>query len=65
MRNLHDDQKLFPYRIQILQRQTDENRAEHLAFCQDISQKIANNCGLLILIFISHETHCHLSGHIN
>ena len=49
----------------MLQRQTDDNKAEHLAFCQHISQKIENNPGLLNLIFFSDEAHCYLSGHIN
>ena len=48
-----------------MQRQTDDNEAERLAFCQDISQKIENNPGLLNLIFFSDEAHCHLSEHIN
>ena len=65
MRILLDDLKLFPYKIQILQKQTDDNNAERLAFCQDISQKIEKNRGLLNLIFFSDEAHCHLSGHIN
>ena len=65
LRILLDDLRLFPYKIQILQRQTDDNKAERLAFCQDISQKIENSPGLLKLIFFSHEAHCHLSGHIN
>ena len=48
-----------------MQRQTDDNKAEHLAFRQDISQKIENNPGLLNLKFFGDEAHCHLSGHIN
>ena len=48
-----------------MQRQTDDNKAEGLAFCQDISQKIKNNPGLLNLIFFSDEVHCHLRGNIN
>ena len=48
-----------------MQRQTDDNKAERLAFCQDISQKIENNPDLLNLIFFGDEAHCHLSGHIN
>ena len=48
-----------------MRRQTDGNKAEGLAFCQDICQKIENNPGLLNLIFFSDEAHCHLSGHIN
>lgn len=65
LRILHDDLKLFPYKIQLLQSQTDRNKAERLAFCQDISQRIENDPGLLDLIFFSDEAHCHLSGHIN
>ena len=38
MRILYD-LKLFPYKIQILQRQTDDNKAERLAFCRHISQR--------------------------
>ena len=49
----------------MLQRQTDDNKAECLAFCQDICQKIENNLGFLNLIFFSDEAQCHLSGHIN
>ena len=40
MRILPDDLQLFPYKIQMLQRQTDDNKAKRLAFCQDISQKL-------------------------
>ena len=65
MRILHDDFKLFPDRMQVLRRQTDGNKAERVAFSQDISQQIENNPGVLILISFSHEAHCHLSGHIN
>ena len=64
-RILHDDLKLFPYKVQILQRQTDDNKTELMAFCQDISQKIENSPGLLNLIFFKDEAHCLLSGHIN
>ena len=49
----------------MLQRQTDDNKAERLAFCQDISQKIKNNPGLLNLIFFSDEAYCHLSEYIS
>ena len=49
LRILHDDLKLFPYKIQILQRQTDQNKAERETFCEDISQRIENDPGLLDL----------------
>ena len=65
MQILHDDLEFFPYKIQILLRQTDDNKAERLAFRQDISQKIENNPGLLNLIFFSDEAYPYFSGHIN
>lgn len=65
LRILHKDLHLFPYKIQILQIQTDRKKQERLAFCQDISRKIEDNPGLLDLIFFSDEAHFHLSGHVN
>ena len=38
MRILHDDLQLFPYKIQILQRQTDDNKAERLSFVKISAQ---------------------------
>ena len=49
MRILHDDLKLFPYEIQILQRQTDQNKAEPETFYEDISQRFENDPSLLDL----------------
>ena len=65
LRILHDHLKHFPYKIQILQRQTGHNKAEQETLCEDINQRIENNPGLLDLIFVSDEAHCHLNGHIN
>ena len=39
--------------------------AEQETFCENTSEMIKNNPGLLHLIFFSDETHRHLSGHIN
>ena len=64
MQILYHNLYLFPYKIQILLRQTDDNKTEGLAFCQDIIQKIENNPGLLNLIFFRDEAHCHWSWHI-
>jgi len=36
--NSHEGLKLFHYNIHILQNQTDDNKAERLAFSRDISQ---------------------------
>ena len=60
LRILHDDLKLFPYKIQILQRQTDQNKAERETFCEDISQRIENNHGLLDLNDLNDVDQCGL-----
>ena len=62
LRILHDDLKLFPYKIQILQRQTDQNKAERETFCEDISQRIENDPGLLDLNDFNDVDHCGLCG---
>ena len=60
LRILHNDLKLFPYKIQILQRQTDQNKAERETFCKDIIQRIENNPGLLDLNDLIDVDHCGL-----
>ena len=60
LRILHDDLKLFPYKIQILQRQTDQNKAERETFCGDISQRIENDHGLLDLNDLNDVDQCGL-----
>ena len=62
LRILHDDLRLFPYKIQILQRQTDQNKAERETFCKDISQRIENGPGLLDLNNLNDVDHCGLCG---
>ena len=49
LRILHDDLKLFPYKIQILKRQTDQNKAKRETFYEGMSQRIENDPGLLDL----------------
>ena len=49
LRILHDDLKLFLYKVQILQRQTDQNKVELETLYQDISQGFENDPGLLDL----------------
>ena len=61
-RILHDDLKLFPYKIQILQRSTDQNKAEQETFCEDICQRIENDPGLLDLKDLNNVDHCGLCG---
>ena len=60
LRIFHDDLKLFPYKIQILQRQTDRNKAEQETFCKDIIQRIENDPGLLDLNDLNDVDHCGL-----
>ena len=64
-RVIHKDLTLFPYKIKILQQQTDASRRERLEFRQIISERTENNPGVLDLIFFSDETYFHLSGHVN
>ena len=61
-RTLHDDLKLFLYKIQILQRQTDQNEAERETFWEDISQRIENDPDLLDLNDLNDFDHCGLCG---
>ena len=62
LRILHDDLKLFLYKIQILRRQTDQNKAKWETFCEDISQRIENDPGLLDLNNLNNVDHCGLCG---
>ena len=62
LRILHDDLKLFRYKIQIFQRQTDQNKEERETFCEDISQRIENDPGLLDLNDFNDGDHCGFCG---
>ena len=62
LRILHDDFKLFPYKIQILHRQTVQNKVERETFCENISQRIENDPGLLDLNDLNNVDHCGLCG---
>ncbi|XP_076047220.1 uncharacterized protein LOC143028735 [Oratosquilla oratoria] len=59
-RIIHSDLKLFPYKVQILQAQTQENKTERYEFGQTISERIENDP-----LLFSDEAHFHLSGHVN
>jgi len=62
---MHQDLHLFPYKIQILQLQTDANRAERRAVGQTTSQWIAYHPGILDFIFFSDEVNFRLGSHVN
>ena len=61
---LHDDLELFPYKIQILKRQTYQNKAERETFCEDISPRIENDPGLLDLNDLNDVDHYGICGHL-
>ncbi|XP_076066935.1 uncharacterized protein LOC143040126 [Oratosquilla oratoria] len=63
-RIIHSDLNLFPYKVQILQAQTEANKTERFEFGQTISERIENDPKLLDCLF-SDEAHFHLSGHVN
>ena len=65
MKVIHSNLKLFPYKVQILQAQSQANKNQHYEFCQSFSEQIKNNPCLLDILLFSDELHFHLSGHIN
>ena len=62
---IHNDLKLFPYKVQIIEKQADANKQERSEFCHSISERIENNPDDLGLILFSDKAHFHLSGHVN
>ena len=62
---IHNDLKLFPHKVQIIEKQTDANKQERSEFCHSISERIENNPDDLGLILFSDKAHFHLSGHVN
>ena len=63
-RVIHTDLKLFPYKLQIHQTQTNVNKEEKTEFCQTISERIENNPGDFGLILFTDGAHFHLTGHV-
>jgi len=53
IRIMHQDLHLFPYKKQILQFQSDANKAERRAFGQTISQLIEDHPNFWTLFFIA------------
>ena len=62
---IHNDLNLFPYKVQILQKQIDSIKEERSEFCQSISDRIENNPGDFCLILFSDKAHFHFSRHVN
>ena len=53
LRIIHSDLKLFPYKMQILQAQSQANKNQRYEFCQSIGEQIENNLSLLEILFFS------------
>ena len=64
-RIIHDDLKLFPYKVQILQVQTQANKTERYEFGQKIIERTENDPQILDCLLFSDKTHFHLRGHVN
>ena len=62
LRILHDEVKLFLYKIQILQRLPDQNKAEGETCYEDICQRFENDSGVLDLNNLNDADHCGLCG---
>ena len=58
MRIRYDGLKFFPDKIRIMQRQTDQNKAERKTFCENISQRIQNDPDLLDLNYLNDVDPC-------
>ena len=56
-RVIHNDLKMFLYKVQILQKQTDVNKRDQVEFCQSTSERIESNPGVFDLILLSDEVH--------
>ena len=63
-RVIYNDLKLFPYKLQIHQTQTNVNKEEKTEFCETISERIENNPGDFGLILFTDGAHFHLTGHV-
>ena len=65
VRILKQDIKMFPYKIQILQTQTDANKAMRVEFSRQMAERIENDPDLLENLIFTDEAHVELSGYIN
>ena len=61
---LHGDLKLCPYKVHLLQEQSEANKTKRLEFARKTFRRIENNPDLLSLILFSDEVHFHLTGHV-
>ena len=64
-RILVDDLSLFPYKIQVLQKQSKNNKKQRRDYAKRISQMIEDGILDIRKIHWSDEANFHLSGHVN
>lgn len=62
---LRQNLKLFPYKIQVLQTQTEQNKRDRVAFCRRYLQMVQRDPALPHKLHFSDEAWFHLSGHVN
>ena len=60
-----DDLSLFPYKIQVLQKQSKNNKKQRRDYAKRISQMIEDGILDIRKIHWSDEVNFHLSGHVN
>ena len=65
VRILKQDIKMFPYKIQILQTQTDANKAMRVEFSRQMAERIENDPDLLENLIFTDEAHVELSVYMN
>jgi hypothetical protein len=64
-RGLHDDLKLFPYKIQIKQLLNDVDKQSRLDMCHWFNDMMEAEGNLIADVWFTDEAHFHLSGVAN
>ncbi len=62
---LNKELKLFPYKVQLMQKLPESSFKKRLDFCNKMLEKIQSDSDLLNKIWFSDESHFYLDGHIN
>jgi len=62
---LNEELKLFPYKVQIMQKIPENSIKKRLDFCTKMIQKLQLDPNLLNNIWFSDESHFYLDGHCN
>ena len=64
-RILREELKKYPYRIQLKEKLTPQNKESRVHFANRISDRIEADSSFLQNILFTDEAHFHLSGHVN